>query len=224
MWAPAGLFTAGRTVLVAGGGQVVAFEEGRRRWSTTACGDGFTTAAGQYLCPAGGYDVATGSAVPSLPAGPFTALGCGVARSGCEGFRDASGQGWLATTGTPRRTPALDKPETTVAAGLPLTVNGPTITSTRWQWTDPSGGAVQVLGGAGDKIYLLTADRRLVTVNALTGTATAFVLAVGTEATDWTPGGWQVTDSFVAVERLDDPDPSSVHHYFTVESVVIAAT
>jgi len=32
-----------------------------------------------------------------------------------------------------------------------------------------------------------------------------------------------VADGYVAVERLDDPDPSSVHHYFTVETVIIAA-
>jgi hypothetical protein len=47
---------------------------------------------------------------------------------------------------------------------------------------------------------------------------------VGTKSVRWSPGRWQVTGSYVAVERLDDPDPASVHHYFTVETVVIAAT
>jgi hypothetical protein len=51
----------------------------------------------------------------------------------------------------------------------------------------------------------------------------AFALAVGTEKTTWTPGLWQIADGYVAVERLDDPAPASVHHYFTVETVIIAA-
>ena len=223
-WAPPGLFTAGTSVLVAGGGQVAAFEGGVRRWSVPACADGFTTAGGQYVCPAGAVDVSSGAAVPSWPAGPFTPLGCGVAHSSCSGFRDGAGQGWLATSSAPRRTPALDPPDATLAAGLPLTVTGPTVTSARWHWTDPAGGAVRVLGGAGNKIYLLTADRRLVTVDAATGAASTFVLAVGTEATDWTPGLSQSTAAYIAIERLDDPNPNSVHHYFTVETVIIAAT
>ena len=224
VWAPTGLFAAGARVLAAGGGQVVAFEAGVRRWSAPACADGFTTAGGQYVCPAGALDVSTGAAVSSWPAGPYTALGCGVAHSGCAGFRDASGRGWLTGSPVPQRTPALDAPDTTVAAGLPLAATGPTVTSAHWHWTDPAGGAVQVLGGAGNKIYLLTADRRLVIVDAATGGASSFVLAVGTEATSWRPGLWQITDAYVAIERLDDPDPESVHHYFTVETVVIAAT
>jgi hypothetical protein len=224
VWAPPGLFTAGSRVLVAGAGQVVAFAAGIRLWSAPACADGFTTAGGQYVCPAGAYDVSSGAAVRSWPSGPFTALGCGVAHSGCEGFRDGAGRGWLTTSALPQRTPALDAPDTTVAAGVPLTVTGPTVASAHWRWTDPAAGAVQVLGWAGHKVYLLTADRHLVIVDAATGAATSFVLAVGTEATKWTPGLSQTTASYVAIERLDNPDPNSVDHYFTVETVVIAAT
>ena len=104
-------------------------------------------------------------------------------------------------------------------------MTGPTVAAAGWRWTDRSGAPVQVLGGDKGKVYLLTAVRRLVIVDAATGVARAsFALAVGTETTNWTPGSWQTTDSHVAVERLDDPDPASVHHYFTVETVVIAAT
>jgi hypothetical protein len=225
VWAPPGLFTADTTVLVAGGGQVVAFASGVRRWQIAACTAGFTTAGGQYVCPTGVYDVGSGAAAQSWPAGPFTALGCDVAHSHCEGIRDAAGRGWLTTSGTPQRTPSLDAPGSTVVAGMPLTVTGPTVAAAGWRWTDPSGAPVQVLGGDNGKVYLLTAVRRLVIVDAATGVARAsFALAVGTETTNWTPGSWQTTDSHVAVERLDDPDPASVHHYFTVETVVIAAT
>jgi hypothetical protein len=48
-------------------------------------------------------------------------------------------------------------------------------------------------------------------------------MAVGGEKTTWSPGGWQVTDGYVAIERIDDPGPSSVHHLFTVEAVIIVA-
>jgi outer membrane protein assembly factor BamB len=73
-------------------------------------------------------------------------------------------------------------------------------------------------------VYLLTSARELVTVDAATGAVrSAFPLAAGTEKTEWTPGLWQIADGYVAVERLDDPDPRSVHHYFTVATVVIAA-
>jgi hypothetical protein len=225
VWAPTGLFTAGTTVLVAGGGQVVAFAAGVRRWQIAACPDGFTTAGGQYVCPTGAYDVGSGTAAPSWPAGPFTALGCDIADSQCEGVRDASGHGWLTTAGVPQRTPALDAPGSTVAAGVPLTVTGPRVTAPGWHWTDPAGGRIQVLGGAKGKVYLLTAGRRLVTVDAATGVAkSSFALAVGPENTKWRPGRWQTTGSYVAVERLNDPNPASVHHYFTVDTVVIAAT
>jgi hypothetical protein len=224
VWAPPGLFTAGSRVLATGGGQVVAYAGGVVAWRAAACPHGFTTRAGQYVCPAGAWDVPSGQPAGSWPVGPFTPLGCGVARSGCEGFRDGAGRGWLSTTGAPRRTPALDGPGSTVAAGVPLTVSGPTVSSATWRWTDPAGGAAQVLGGEQGRIQLLTAGRQLVTVDAATGTATAILLAFGTETIRWTPGLWQTTATYTAVERLADPDPTSVHHYFTVGTVIITAT
>lgn len=219
VWAPSGLATSGTEVLVSG----VAFDaSGAQRWSVPGCPTGFTTAAGRYVCPGQVYDVATGQAVTGWPTGPLTPLGCGVASSACQAVQDAAGQKWLTTMPVPVRMPAGI---TTVAAGVPLRVTGPTVTAAGWQWTDPAGGEVQVLGGSAGKIYLLTATRQLITVDAASGAVRAtFPLAVGTESVKWSPGRWQVTGSYVAVERLDDPDPSSVHHYFTVETVVIAAT
>lgn len=218
VWAPAGLFTAGSRVLAAGGGRVVAFDaRGARLWEVAACADGFTTAGGQYVCSNGAYDVATGRAVAGWPAGIASPQGCGVARSECEGA-----QGWLITGSVPRRMPAGD---TTVAAGVPLRVTGSTVAAAGWSWAAPDGGAVQVLGGAAGKIYLLTAARDLVIVDAARGTVRASLkLATGNESTDWSPGGWQVTGAYVAVERIKDRDPASVHHYFAVETVVLAAT
>jgi outer membrane protein assembly factor BamB len=230
VWAPPGLFTAGTTILAAGARRLAAYDavDGRVRWragtATDCTSTGFATAGGEFACGTAGYDAATGAPLPGFPAAPATPLGCDVARSGCGGARDASGRGWLTTAARPGRAPALDAPGTTVAAGLALSVSGPTVSAARWHRTDPGGGPVQVLGGGNGRICLLTADRRLVILNAGDGTTeSSFPLAVGTERTDWIPGRWQVTDGWVAVERLDDPDPASVHHYFTVETVVIAA-
>jgi outer membrane protein assembly factor BamB len=228
VWTPPGLFTAGTTVLAAGGKRIEAYDAGTGapRWQADAdcAGSGFTTAGGEVVCGAAGYDAATGDRLPGSPAAPITPLGCDVARSGCAGARDASGRGWLTTARRPERMPALDGPDTTIAAGLALTVTGPTVSAARWRWTDPAGGAVRVLGGGDRVVYLLTAARRLAIVDAVTGaTRSSYPLAIGTERTDWTPGLFQVTDGWVATERLDDPDPASVHHYFTVETVLIAA-
>jgi hypothetical protein len=91
-------------------------------------------------------------------------------------------------------------------------------------WRRPDAGAT-VLGSGPDAVYLLTGPagaRNLVTLDPSTGAVRAsFPPAAGTEKTDWVPGRWQVADGFVAVERMStDGDPD---HYFTVETVVIAA-
>jgi outer membrane protein assembly factor BamB len=234
VWKPPGLSTAGTSVLVSDGRVLVAVDAatGRQRWRAAVAGDCFGTAGGQVACGSAVLDAATGAPAAGWPAGPFTSLGCGVAASGCSGVRDAAGRGWLTDTGTPRRAPGLDPPDSTVAAGLALATTAglvvarsPIDGAERWRWTAPPGRTVTVLGSAEGAVYLLTDARELCTVDAGSGrVSAAFVLAVGAERTTWRPGLWQVADGFVAVERIDDPDPSAVHHYFTVETVIIAST
>ncbi|MCY1142640.1 PQQ-binding-like beta-propeller repeat protein [Actinoplanes sp. Pm04-4] len=74
----------------------------------------------------------------------------------------------------------------------------------------PSG--EQLLGISRGRLVTLTADRHL-----RVGDEQAFPLAVGTEKRDWEPGLWQVTDDFVAIERLKGKD------YFTLDTVIIAS-
>jgi hypothetical protein len=89
-------------------------------------------------------------------------------------------------------------------------------------WRRP--GAATVLGGGPGRIYVLTGDRELVALTAASGVARSYGrMAVGSEKTTWSPGAWQVADGYVAIERIADPDPSSVHHLFTVETEIIAA-
>jgi hypothetical protein len=243
VWAPPGLHVAGTSLLVVGGGRVSAYDvaSGAPRWEGTCGTDGFTTAGGQVVCGDVAYQATTGAAVRSWPVGPYTGVGCGVASSACVGLRDAAGRGWLVNGESPERAEALDTPGSTavlvdrqtatgrvssafaITTGTVVAGRSPLTGGQLWRWP----GRATVLGSGTDAVYLLTADRRLVTVDASTGAErSSFPLAVGTERTDWTPGGFQVADGYVAVERLTtgDSDPEAADHYFTVETVVIAST
>ncbi|AGZ46494.1 outer membrane protein assembly factor BamB family protein [Actinoplanes friuliensis] len=221
VWAPAGMHVAGTSVLVSDGKQVTAraVEDGRERWSTTlppGCTDGFVTAGGRYVCGAGAWDVISGNEVRGWPAGPSTAMSCDVARSACAGLRDASGQVWL--TGGRRPVPA---PGSAVAGDLALTVSGGAVIASRagrevWRWA----GTAQVLGVRAGKVVLL-AGNQLVVLDAATGAARAtFPLFVANERVEaWQPDGWQLTDGYVAIQRVR-PGTSE---FYTTDPVVIAA-
>ncbi|MBU2663221.1 PQQ-like beta-propeller repeat protein [Actinoplanes bogorensis] len=214
VWAPAGLHVAADSVLVQADQKLSAYEvdSGALLWTVTVpagCGDGFTTLGGQYFCATGGFDAVTGVALPAYGEGPYTPLTCGVAVSACQGMRDARGQGFLTTGVTPRRVVELDDSDISVVDGAFERV--------------PSG--VQVLGVSSGRLVVLTADRHLQVLRS--GHVVAdFPLAVGSERLDWKPGLWQVTDGWVAIERLtgDGPaDPGAPEHYFTVDTVIIAS-
>jgi outer membrane protein assembly factor BamB len=223
VWAPPGLVTAGPIVLA--GGAAFDAATGAPRWRA-GCPDGFGTTGGAYVCGGAAYAAQTGARLTGWPAGPLTPLDCGVARSGCGGFRTGTSEVWLASGPRPLRVrgPLL-------AAGLSVQIDGGSVTASTsgtarrwWRWSAPAGQTVRLLGSSGGRVYLLTSVRELVAVEAATGVVrSAFRLAVGTEKATWTPGLWQIAGGYVAVERLDDPDPASVHHYFTVATVVIAA-
>ena len=234
VWAPPGLHTAGTSVLVTDGRRLIAraIADGTQRWTADlprGCGDGFVTAGGRYVCGAGAWDVISGQPVRGWPAGPSAAVGCDVARSACAGLRDASGQGWLVGGRRPERAPALDAPEATAAGDLVLSAAGGAVTASRagnpvWRWA----GEARVLGARADKVVLLTPDDRLVTLDARTGVPLAtFPLFVKDERVGaWKPNLWQLTDGYVAIERLRpgaSADPAEPNHYYTVDPVIIAA-
>jgi hypothetical protein len=85
----------------------------------------------------------------------------------------------------------------------------------------------QLLGESNGNLVLLRPDRHLAVIDPRTGaTVREFPLAVGTERLTWKPGRWQVTHGFVAIERLaaDGPaDPDTAGHYFSTETVILAA-
>ncbi len=237
VWAPPGLLTAGSVVLARGEGRVAAFEarSGAARWQGECAGAGFTTAGSQLICGDVVRDAATGAVAVGWPAGPYAAVGCGVASSGCAGVRDAAGQGWLTAGAAPQRAAALDAPDSTVlmverttatgraasafafTTGDTVIARSPLTGGELWRWSGPGGATV--LGSGPDAVYLLTADRLLVAVDAATGEVRMqFPLVVSREDTDWVPAGRQVAGGFVAVERRIGDKP------FGAESIVLAAT
>ena len=216
-------------------GQIRIFDvkTGALRWSGP-CVDGFTSAGGQYFCGSSGFDLADGTNLAnrpgaSTPIGPYQSVGCEVSQSRCAGLRDRDGHGWLVDGPRPRRAVALDRPGSTTAGGA---VFYPDEVGYRAATPDnrPLGdypGVSDVLGATDGRVLLLTTDRRLLAVDPRTGaTGDGFPLAYKTEELTWTPGRWQVSDGYVAIERLttDGPaDPDTPGHYFSVETVIIAA-
>ena len=227
VWAPPGLHTSGTSVLVTDGRQLTAHAvaDGTRRWTVTlpdGCDDGFVTTGGRYVCGAGVWDVGSGSAVAGWPTGPFTAIGCDIARSGCAGLRDGSGQGWLTGGTRPVRAPALDAPTATAAGDLVLTASDGAVVASRagravWRWA----GVAQVLGVRAGRVALLTPERQLVVLDlAAGGQLAAFPLYVRKERVEpWKTERWQLADGYLAVERLI-PEKDT---FYTTDPVVIAA-
>ena len=233
VWAPTGLHTADGAVVIAEGQQLISYDgsTGTRRWQTpvpAACGDGFTTAGGQYVCGTGAYHLATGMAATDWPPGPYTPVGCDVAASQCAGLRDGSGKGWLTGGTHPSRAPALDSPAATIAAGLVITVSGTAVIA-----TDPSGaarwtaeGSGQILGATAGDVLLLTPAHELWLLDVHTGALrTSFPLRIKTEKMTWMAGLYQVTAHHVAIERLNPAGPSNPDkpdHYYSVDTNILA--
>ncbi|HEX5204606.1 PQQ-binding-like beta-propeller repeat protein [Paractinoplanes rhizophilus] len=229
VWAPAGLRVAGPSVLVTAGGQLFAYamSTGTPIWSAT-CAQAFTTAAAaQVVCPSGVFDAATGAPVASFPPGPYTPVGCDVASSSCAGLRDGAGHGWLTTSPAPVRATPLDRPDADVAAGLVVDPDGHAVDAVTGAARHDYPAGTQVLGASSGRAVLLTPDRTLLAVDPRTGvTIASFPLVHKREGTDWDPGRWQVTERYVAVERLrpDRPDdPDTPGYYFSADPVVVAA-
>jgi hypothetical protein len=233
VWAPPGLHVADTSFLVSAGRTLTSYDgpSGTRRWQIglpSGCTDGFTTAGGQFVCATGVFDTNTGLAVGSWPGGPYAAIGCEVAAAECAGVRDGSGKGWLTGGDKPHRSVALDRPDSTVAAGLVLYPGGDALRSADANGkpgpTFPTG---QVLGASNGKLVLLTPKRAVLEMDPKTGSRTAgFALRLNTENLKWSPGRWQLVDGHVAVERLAQNGPSNPEtngYYFSVDPVIIAA-
>ena len=233
VWSPPGLRVAGGTVVVTQGQDLAGYavSTGQSTWRTTVpagCTEGFTTAGGAYVCATGAYDATSGVPLAGWPGGPYQPVGCG--NSGCEALRDGAGRGWRVTSAEPLRVAALDDPGATLAAGIVVTASAEAVTGRAVDgatlWTTPE--TARVLGGYSDTVLLSTPDNTLMGLDARTGSLRfLFPLTYPhdkTDNTDWKPGLFNVTDGYLAIERLnsDAPDdPESPSYYLTLDTVLI---
>ncbi|WP_264653276.1 PQQ-like beta-propeller repeat protein [Actinoplanes cyaneus] len=234
VWNPPDLRVSSGTVLVTAGQELIAYDAstGAERWRATApvdCTNGFTTAGGAYVCGNTSYALTTGQPVAGWPTGPFTAVGCPVGHSNCLGFRDGASHGWRTSLLQPRRAVALDTPGTTVAGGIVVGVQGRVVTGYRddgtkvWTWN----GLAKVLGGPPGRL-LLTPKNDLVALDPSTGLRQyRFRLGVSKrEEIDWNVGAVQVSEHYMAIERLrkgGSKDPESPTHFFSANMVLIVS-
>ncbi len=231
LWEPKGLHTAGSAVLVRVGVEVRAYDAatGAALWTAGLprdCGAGYTTAGGLFACHGTGtaLDAATGAASP-YPPGPATPVGCAAAASACAGVRGTDGRGWLTGAPAPARAPDLDQAGATAIGGVVVNpVQGGLTATTGWRWSTPGGVVATVLAVQPGLVHLLTADWRLVTLDAVTGVQrSSFTYTFGRERPTWTPGAVYAAAGFVAVERLaPEPGDSEETRYFTSQTVLLA--
>jgi outer membrane protein assembly factor BamB len=235
VWNPPDLRVSSGTVLITAGQELIAYDvsTGAERWRATApadCANDFTTAGGVYVCGNTSYALTTGQPVAGWPTGPFTAVGCPVGSSNCLGFRDGAGHGWRTSLLQPRRAVALDTPGTTVAGGIVVGVQGRVVTGYRddgtkvWSWN----GMAKVLGGPPGRLLLVTPKNDLVALDPSTGLRQyRFRLAASKrEESDWNVGAVQVSEHYMAIERLrkgGSKDPESPTHYFTASMVLLVS-
>ncbi|MFY1618157.1 PQQ-binding-like beta-propeller repeat protein [Micromonospora sp. WMMD736] len=167
-----------------------------------------------------------------------TPLGCRSGRSDCAGLRtagpgDAGGRGWLVGVGAPVAAPSLDPAGVAVVDEVAVTVRDGTAVgrSTRsdadlWRIGGLGPGA-RVLAGQPGRVYLLTQENDLVTLNPVTGAQLSrFPMNVGSDGTGWEPGAVFAVDGYLALERLRRPvapDADDQRYFLSSEPVILAA-
>ncbi|GIF65082.1 hypothetical protein Ais01nite_31170 [Asanoa ishikariensis] len=259
VYAPAGLFVSGDTVVVAGptSTRTYAAATGVAGWQTPAeaCPGGadptgFTTADGRVavLSPcakavrlfdagtgddAGTIDVATTNETVLEP------LGCTAPRTACGGVR-VGGGAWLLSGGVTRpvgpaasdsTAPArLASPGAFLVNGLAVTIEGAAVTATAgmdstqvWRRDLDAPGAT-ILAAADRRVYVLTADRDLVTLDATSGAEVSrFRYTYFAEKTDWAPGYSYTAGGYLLTERLADlTAKDDADYYFDAQPVILA--
>lgn len=253
LYAPDGLHLASGRLVVREEGRVRALDPatGRELWrsSLSDCqADGFTIEDGRYVAIDNCaeplslvfFDAASGQTArwtpPDAGAGSkVEPVGCGVARSDCAGMRIGSNgatRGWVFEGAQPVATRPLDSADSTVVGDVVVAVSdGSAVGQSRdgteiWRWRKQQGNgkSVELLAVQPGAVHLLTDDRRLVTLDPVTGQQRSrHSLAFSrNERTDWLPGHVLAQDGYVVIERMSPP--AGPEDYFTNVPVVLART
>jgi outer membrane protein assembly factor BamB len=263
VYAPAGLFLSGDTVVVAGptSAQAYAAATGRAGWRTPADAcpggadpTGFTTADGRVavlrscdgvirLFDAGTGDTAGTIDVPAANEAVLEPLDCAAPRTACGGVRVDTGDrrsAWLLSNGATRSagqatdasgtTSRLALPGAFLVYGLAVSVDGTAVTATGadggalWRHDFRTPGAT-ILAAAEGRVHVLTADRDLVTLDAMSGVEISrFRYTYFAEKTDWVPGYSYTAGRYLLTERLADQAARVDADYYAGPQPVILAT
>jgi outer membrane protein assembly factor BamB len=199
------------------------------------------------------FDVGTGAAAGSLdvyehlaPETTLEPLDCVAPRTSCAGVRVhdvATRKAWLfaagdtkaagtaedVATGAPAR---LARRGAALVDGLAVTVDDTAVVASgaidsgqRWR-VDLGGPNGEILAAADGRVYVLTADRDLVTLDATSGAEISrFRYTYFAEKTDWVPGYSYTAGGYLLTERLADTTAhEDADYYFDPQPVILAAT
>jgi outer membrane protein assembly factor BamB len=219
---------------------------------------GLTTTSGYYLtvdyCGNRGameiYDVSTGALVRSWepPGGEaeigLFGAGCQTGRSECQavaipiaGYMRA----WTIGADGPVEALGFAAPDSTIVGTVAVGISDPygspigteivgrDLATGRelWRWSPPSGWYLLVAGQA-NRFHVITRDRDLITIDAMTGvTQSRFSLVIDGEEGAWSTGHVYANNGFVAVERLvglSDSLAADDDYYFSDRPMLLAAT
>jgi outer membrane protein assembly factor BamB len=247
VYEPPDLYTAGRSFVVAGTSDLVAFDAGtgHRLWSRPAApcralfgGEdvlGCQTASTVDLMAA-----ANGDTVGTLPAaGQSQPFACAIVRSGCRGVRTSTGA-WLIGPGS-RLTgvPALRSPQNWLAGDVVVQrlpdghITGEPLSGGTGAplWTYPASGPVEpatVIAAEPGRVHLLMSDFDLVTIDTRDGLLLSrFALLNNQDDHPFRPGHVYAVNRFVYIERLlvdgkpTDPDQA---YYYPTPNVLLTGT
>ncbi|SNT61991.1 PQQ-like domain-containing protein [Asanoa hainanensis] len=198
------------------------------------------------------FDAATGTAAGSIelyehlaPETTLEPLDCVAPRTSCAGLRVddfATRKAWLFANGgtKPAGTaseiasgvPRLARPGAALVDGLAVTVeetgvvaSGATDSEQRWR-VELGRPDATILAAADGRVYVLTADRDLVTLDATSGAEISrFRYTYFAEKTDWVPGYSYTAGGYLLTERLADTSArEDADYYFDPQPVILATT
>ncbi|GAA1880355.1 outer membrane protein assembly factor BamB family protein [Asanoa iriomotensis] len=199
------------------------------------------------------FDAGTGSPagtidVPTNPAAEPTLdpLDCAAPRTECAGVRvDAltEATAWLfgnrdtkpagaAADAAASTAARLAAPGAFLVDGLAVAIDGTAVVAAgagddgqRWRH-DLGGPDARILAAAAGRVYVLTADRDLLTIDAATGAEVSrFRYTYFAEATDWVPGYSYASGRYLLTERLADvAAEDDADYYFDPQPVILAIT
>jgi hypothetical protein len=226
IYEPRSLVSAGHVVLATASGRItaIAADTGRELWrrDTPGCEPQLWTGAGlvvQPACAGGGaelLDAATGTPAGALPDGAQPAA-CAIGRSECRVVR-AEGRAWQLVAGGALEPMAPIPADALLAGGLELTetpigVAARSLADGGPLWTYVGPGRLFAADDLG--VYLITEDRTVIGLSAVTGVVASVGCASAKPDEEWRMGQTYTTGSFVALERLTGaPDSAADAQYY----------